>query len=323
MTNFAMSSKADASNAAWPELSYPRDHETFETLHLMAQIAGKVRLALTPWINHSWQVPLYMSARGLQTSLIPHPSAPFDLEFDLIKGRLVLRTSAGVEAALSLRLGTIASFYAGVMDMLQSSGVPVKIFPAPNELPEQIPFPEDTRPRAYDGDAAHRLWLALAKSAKVFQRFRSAFLGKVSPVHFFWGSFDLAVTRFSGRRAPAHPGGVPHLPDDVAREAYSHEVSSAGFWPGGPNKPFPMYYSYAYPEPKGFRSARVKPDAAFFSEALGEFILPYDAVRTAPDPDQALLAFLQSSYEAAANAAKWDRGALECEPGKPGVVRQI
>jgi hypothetical protein len=322
MTNFAMSSKADASNAAWPELSYPRDHETFETLHLMAQIAGKVRLALTPWINHSWQVPLYMSARGLQTSLIPHPSAPFDLEFDLIKGRLVLRTSAGVEAALSLRLGTIASFYAGVMDMLQSSGVPVKIFPAPNELPEQIPFPEDTRPRAYDGDAAHRLWLALAKSAKVFQRFRSAFLGKVSPVHFFWGSFDLAVTRFSGRRAPAHPGGVPHLPDDVAREAYSHEVSSAGFWPGGPNKPFPMYYSYAYPEPKGFRE-RLRTAPARYDSDLGEYVVVYEDVRNARDPDQVLMDFLQSTYGAAADLGGWNRSELECGLGEPKVVRKV
>jgi hypothetical protein len=209
------------------------------------------------------------------------------------------------------------------MATLAELRIHIAIDEMPNELPEPIRFSQDNQHASYDPDAVQRFFQILVNADRVFKQFRTGFLGKASPVHFFWGSFDLAVTRFSGRRAPRHPGGVPHLPDAVACEAYSHEVSSAGFWPGSGAIDYPAFYSYAYPEPAGFRTMQVRPDAAFFSEALGEFILPYDAVRTAPQPDQALLDFLQSTYEAAANAAKWDRDALECAPGRPGVVRQI
>ncbi|HYM18082.1 MAG TPA: DUF5996 family protein [Micropepsaceae bacterium] len=310
-----------ADDLGWPALSYERDHETFETLHLMTQIVGKVRLALTPWINHSWHVPLYVSARGLSTSLIPHPSAQFDLEFDFIDGQLLLRTSAGRVGTVALIPGSIASFYRRVMEMLQSCSVPTKIFAAPNELPEQVPFSEDTASRNYDGDAARRLWQALLKIDAILKRFRSGFLGKVSPVHFFWGSFDLAVTRFSGRPAPPHPGGMPHLPDAVAREAYSHEVSSAGFWPGAAIKPYAQFYSYAYPEPPGYREARM-PKAACYDSDLGEYVLAYDEVRSARDPEELLMDFLQATYVAAAEPGRWDK-ALECDFGEPRKVRRV
>src|SRR5258706_2629831 len=308
---------------AWPELNYERDHETFEVVQLWSQIVGKVRLARAPWINHSWQVPFYVTARGFTTSLIPHPIASFDLEFDFIGNQLTLRTSGGVAGSVRLGAGSIASFYAGVMDMLEACGVATEIYPAPNELPEQVPFEKDTAPRPYDAGAAERLWLALLKSDAVLKRFRSGFLGKVSPVHLFWGGFDLAVTRFSGRRAPLHPGGMPHLPDEVAREAYSHEVSSAGFWPGAANKPYPLFYSYAYPEPDGFRDARRMPAGAAYAPGLHGYLPPYDKVRNARDPEQVLLDFLQSTYLAAAEPGHWDRNALECDFGKPKVVRKV
>jgi hypothetical protein len=218
---------------------------------------------------------------------------------------------------------SVVSFYAAIMAALWETGIHIAIDEMPNELPEPVRFSEDTKHASYDPPAVRRFLQILVNADRVFKQFRTGFLGKASPVHFFWGSFDLAVTRFSGRRAPRHPGGVPHLSDDVACEAYSHEESSAGFWPGSGAIDYPAFYSYAYPEPAGFRAAKVRPDAAFFSEALGEFILPYDAVRTAAQPDQALLDFLQSTYEAAADAAKWDRDALECAPGQPGVVRQV
>jgi hypothetical protein len=217
----------------------------------------------------------------------------------------------------------VSSFYAAVMATLKELGIAVTIDEMPNELPDPVRFSQDDQHASYDPDAVRRFFQILANSDRVFKQFRTGFLGKASPVHFFWGSFDLAVTRFSGRGAPRHPGGVPNLPDSVAIEAYSHEVSSAGFWPGGGAIDYPAFYSYAYPEPQGFRTIRARPDAAFFSEALGEFILPYDAVRTADDPDKTLLDFLQSTYEAAAISAKWDRDALECVPGQPGVPRQV
>jgi hypothetical protein len=310
-----------AAAAPWPELSYERDHETFATLHLMTQIAGKVRLALTPWTNHSWHVPLYVSPRGLTTSRIPHGDVHFDLEFDFPAGALVLRTSAGKSDAVPLAPGTIAAFHARVLDMLTRAGVPAAIHGTPNELPDAVPFAQDQTPRRYDGDAARRLWHALLRIDAVFERFRTGFIGKVSPVHFFWGSFDLAVTRFSGRRAPLHPGGVPNLPDDVVREAYSHEVSSAGFWPGGPNAPEPVFYSYSYPQPPGFERASGMPEGARFDTALSEYVLPYARVRGDADPERALLDFLQATYAAAADLAKWDRAALECGFGVPRVVR--
>lgn len=308
---------------AWPELPTAVWRDTYETLHLWTQIIGKIRLARTPWLNHSWHVALYVTARGLTTSPIPDGAGIFQIDLDFIDHALRISTSGGAQRAFALAGQSVASFHASVMAALAELGIHVAIDEMPNELPEPIRFSQDNRHASYDPDAVRRFFQILASADRVFKQFRTGFLGKASPVHFFWGSFDLAVTRFSGRRAPRHPGGVPHLSDDVACEAYSHEVSSAGFWPGSGAIDYPAFYSYAYPEPPGFRTAQVRPDAAFFSEGLGEFILPYDVVRNVAQPDQALLEFLQSSYEAAANAAKWDRDALECAVGRPGVVRQI
>jgi len=308
---------------AWPELPTPAWRETYATLQLWTQIVGKIRLAREPWLNHSWHVVLYVTPRGLTTSLIPDGTRTFQIELDFLDHALRISTSDGAQRQFSLAEHSVASFYAAIMAELAQLGIHVAINEMPNELPEPIRFSQDHQHASYDPDAVRRFLQILLNVDRVFKQFRTAFLGKASPVHFFWGSFDLAVTRFSGRRAPRHPGGVPHLPDEVAAEAYSHEVSSAGFWPGSGAVDYPAFYSYAYPEPAGFRATPVRPDAAFFSEALGEFILPYDAVRTAAQPDQALLEFLQSTYEAAANAAKWDRDALECTLGRPGVVRQV
>jgi len=314
---------SNAPRIPWPELPTAAWRETYETLHLWTQIVGKVRLARTPWLNHSWHVALYVTARGLTTSPIPDGVRTFQIDFDLIDHILRISTSDGARRQLALAGQSVASFYSAVMADLTELGIDITIDEMPNELPEPIRFSQDNRHASYDPAAVRRFFQMLANADRVFKQFRTGFLGKASPVHFFWGSFDLAVTRFSGRRAPRHPGGVPHLSDDVTCEAYSHEVSSAGFWPGGGAIDYPAFYSYAYPEPAGFRATKVRPEAAFFSEALGEFVLPYDAVRLAAQPDQALLEFLQSTYEAAANAAKWDRAALECAPGRPGVVRQI
>ena len=305
----------------WPSLPYAEWAETCRTLHLWTQVAGKVRLVRTPWLNHSWQTPLYVSARGLTTGLIPYGARALELEFDLVDQQLRIRTD-GPARSIELKAMPVAAFYAAVMGALAELGAPVTIHAAPNELPEAVPFAEDDAPRAYDPESAQRFWRALLQADRVLKRFRTGFLGKASPVHFFWGSFDLAATRFSGRRAPPHPGGVPHLPDAVVREAYSHEVSSAGFWPGGAGCEEAVFYAYAYPEPAGFRGAAIAPAAARYDPALGEFILPYEAVRTAPDPDEALLAFLESTYAAAADLGGWDRAALECTLGEPGRPRQ-
>ena len=307
----------------WPELPTAAWRDTYETLHLWTQIVGKIRLARTPWLNHSWHVVLYVTARGLTTSPIQDGTRTFQIDFDFIDHALLISTSDGRTRQFALAGKSVASFYAAVTADLAELGIRVAIDEMPSELPEPICFSQDNEHASYDPDAVRRFLQILVHADRVFKQFRTGFLGKASPVHFFWGSFDLAVTRFSGRRAPRHPGGVPHLPDEVASEAYSHEESSAGFWPGSGAIDYPAFYCYAYPEPAGFRTAQVRPEAAFFSEALGEFILPYDAVRNAAQPDQVLLEFLQSSYEAAANAAKWDRDALECELGQPGVVRQI
>ena len=309
--------------AIWPELPTAAWRETYATLHLWTQIIGKVRLVRSPWLNHSWHVALYVTARGLTTSPIPDGHRTFQIDLDFIDHALRISTSDGAERQFTLARQSVASFYAATMTALADLGIHVTIDEMPNELPEPIRFSEDTAHAAYDPDAVERFLQILVNADRVFKQFRTGFLGKASPVHFFWGSFDLAVTRFSGRRAPRHPGGVPNLPDAVASEAYSHEVSSAGFWPGSGAVDYPAFYSYTYPKPAGFRTTRVKPEAAFFSEALGEFVLPYDAVRTAENPDQALLDFLQSTYEAAAIAAKWDRDALERALGEPSVVRQI
>ena len=311
------------SSAPWPELPTAAWRDTYETLQLWTQIIGKIRLARAPWLNHSWHVALYVTSRGLTTSPIPDGVRTFQLDFDFIDHALRLSTSDGAERQLALAGQSVASFYAAVMADLAELGIHVAIDEKPNELPEPIRFSQDNRHASYDPSAVRRFFQILANADRVFKQFRTGFLGKASPVHFFWGSFDLAVTRFSGRRAPRHPGGVPHLSDEVAVEAYSHEVSSAGFWPGSGTIDYPAFYSYAYPEPAGFRTTKARPEAAFFSKALGEFILPYDAVRTAAAPDQALLDFLQSTYEAAAIAANWDRDALDCALGRPGVVRKV
>ncbi|HEY3889039.1 MAG TPA: DUF5996 family protein [Caulobacteraceae bacterium] len=314
-------SASTADLTPWPKLFHESLKATAETLQLWTQVVGKLRLAQTPWLNHSWHVPLYVTARGFSTSLIPHAAGAFDIEFDFVASVLVLRTVSGHEATTPLEPQSVASFYARVMAKLEAAGIPVVIDTTPSEIADPIPFPDDRAPRAYDAVVARDLWRALVKIDQVFKLFRTGFLGKASPVHLFWGGLDLAVTRFSGRPAPAHPGGVPHLPDAVVREAYSHEVSSAGFWPGGGGVDHPAFYSYAYPEPPGFRDTAVKPDGAAYNASLGEFVLPYEAVRAAPDPQAALLAFLSSTYAAAAEAGGWDRAALECDLGKPGVPR--
>ena len=315
------------SDTLWPELKYTDWRDTAVTLQLWTQIVGKVRLALTPWVNHGWQVALYVTARGLGTSTIPVGTGNrgmemLEMEFDFIKHQLQTRTSAGDERGLALEPQSVADFYFRVMRLLNDLGMPVKINEMPNEVPDPIPFSQDHRHGSYDPGAAHAFWRALIQADRLFKRFRSGFLGKVSPVHFFWGSFDLAVTRFSGKPAPLHPGGVPGLPDAVTREAYSHEVSSAGFWPGNDAFPQPAFYSYAYPEPRGFRDRAVI-GGGYFDAKLGEFIVPYEMVRTAPDPDALLLDFLASTYAAAADTGGWDRAQLECPLGIPRQVRPI
>ena len=317
------SGMSNISNTPWPELPTAAWRDTYATLHLWTQIIGKIRLTKAPWLNHSWHVTLYVTPRGLTTSPVPDGSRTFQIDFDFIDHVLRVSTSDGAQRQFALAGKSVAGFYAATMAALAELGIAVGIDEMPSELPDPVRFSEDKAHASYDADAVGRFLQILVNCDRVFKQFRTGFLGKASPVHFFWGSFDLAVTRFSGRRAPRHPGGVPNLPDAVACEAYSHEESSAGFWPGSGAVDYPAFYSYAYPEPAGFRASKVRPEAAFFSEALGEFILPYDAVRTAADPDRALLDFLHSSYEAAAIAAKWDRDALECEPGQAGVVRQV
>jgi Family of unknown function (DUF5996) len=304
----------------WPALPYDDWKDSCTTLHLWTQIVGKIRLAQTPWVNHSWHVTLYVTPRGLTTSPIPYDGRAFQIDFDFIDHALLIQTSDGEERRLALEPRAVAEFHAALMATLAELDIRVRINGSPNEISNPIPFREDRAHTAYDPDYAQRFWRVLLQADRVFKQFRARYLGKVSPVHFFWGSFDHVVTRFSGRRAPPHPGGIPHLPDAVTRDAYSHEVSSAGFWPGGGAIDYPAFYSYAYPTPAGFAATPVRPEAAFFHQQLGEFILPYDAVRTAEAPDTALLEFLQTTYEAAANDANWDRTALEYGPAGPGPV---
>ncbi|HEX3818437.1 MAG TPA: DUF5996 family protein, partial [Chthoniobacterales bacterium] len=291
---------------AWPPLPFPEWQPTAETLHMWTQIAGKIRLTLSPWINHSWHVTLYLTARGLTTSPIPHGVHTFELRFDFLDHHLRILKSDGSQKRIALRPQSVAQFYREVMAGLEELDLPVKIDRLPNEITDPIRFDEDETHRAYDPEHANRFWRVLVQSDRVFKKFRGRFCGKCSPVHFFWGSFDLAVTRFSGRPAPPHPGGVPHLPDAVAREAYAQEVSSLGFWPGNAANPRPGYYSYAYPEPAGFAQAKVLPNEASYSAQLHEFLLPYDAVRAAVSPDEMLLDFAQSTYDAASLLGKWD-----------------
>jgi hypothetical protein len=307
----------------WPELPYAAWKDTCATLHLWTQIVGKIRLALTPWLNHSWHVTLHLTARGLCTPVMSLGDRALQIEFDFIDHVLWLRTSDGHFRQVVLKPMPVADFYGELLDALGKLGIDVRIATMPNEIADAIPFDQDRTHAAYDGEFAARFWRVLLRAHDVFSHFRTGFLGKASPVHFFWGSFDLAVTRFSGRRAPLHSGGVPHLADAVVREAYSHEVSSAGFWPGGGPIDYAAFYSYAYPAPEGFASARVRPAQAFYSKELGEFILPYDAVRTADDPDRTLMDFLQSTYAAAADMGQWDRAALECGLGEAGRPRPV
>lgn len=304
-----------AASGAWPALpSYAEWGDTCATLHLWSQIVGKTRLALAPMVNHWWQVPLYVSARGLTTSAMPAGARALEVEFDFVEHALHLRTTDGGAARLPLEPMSVAEFHERYRALLASLGVSARIWRMPVELERVIPFDEDRVHASYDPAAAARFWRALVDALRVFSTFRGRFVGKCSPVHFFWGSFDLAVTRFSGRRAPPHPGGAPGVADWVMREAYSHEVLSAGFWPGNAANPAPVFYAYAYPEPPGFASARAAPVEARYDDAMREFLLPYDTVRAAPDPDSALLAFLESTYVAGADLARWDRAALERAP---------
>jgi hypothetical protein len=296
---------------AWPSLPLDAWRDTRDTLHMLTQIVGKTRLALAPRENHWWQVALYVTARGLATSPMPCGEVMLEAEFDLSGHNLWLRTSAGEVRGLPLVPRPVADFYEEYLATLRAMQVEVRLLPRPVEVVESIPFAEDRKHGAYDAEWAHRFWQALVQADRVLKAFRGRFLGKASPVHFFWGSFDLAATRFSGRPAPPHPGGAPNLADWVMREAYSHELSSAGFWPGDDRCPEPAFYAYAYPEPAGFKTTAVRPGEAFYSDTLGEFILPYEAVRSAADPDRAILDFLQSTYEAAAVRGRWDRAALE------------
>jgi hypothetical protein len=296
---------------AWPELNYADWKDTCATLHMWLQIVGKIRLVQTPWTNHSWHVTLYVTSRGLTTSPIPHGSDTFEIRFDFIDHQLRILKSDGGGRSIELKPRSVADFYKAVMVALDELGLPVKIDIVPNEIPNPIPFDRDEQHRSYDPEYANRFWRVLVQADRVFKEFRSRFCGKCSPVHLFWGAPDLAVTRFSGRAAPKHPGGIPHLPDAITREAYSQEVSSLGFWPGADAMPMAIFYSYAYPEPAGFSEAKVKPDAASYNAQFHEFVLPYDAVRTAKSPDDALLEFAQSAYDVASQLGKWDRAALQ------------
>lgn len=304
----------------WPRLDYLSWRDTCSALHLYLQIAGKYRLAHSPWLNHSWNATFYVTPDGLASSTIPD-GAGIEILFDLREHRIVGTCGDGGRSSFELEPMTVATFHARFIELISELGGTPSFHGRPNEVPHPVPFKEDDRDRPYDRDAVRRFHQALVSVDNVFNRFRTSFLGKSSPVHLFWGSLDLAVTLFSGRRAPLHPGGIPALPDDVAQEAYDREVSSVGFWPGGGGIDYPAFYAYAYPAPNGYRHAPVQPDAAFWHEQLSEFVLPYDAVQMAQDGDAALLAFLQSTYEAAADLGRWDRDMLECGIGRPATVR--
>jgi Family of unknown function (DUF5996) len=297
--------------ADWPELPLAGWIETRDALHLWLQIVGKVRFSLSPPVNHSWNCTFYLTARGITTSPIPHGTRSFTIDFDFIEHRLIIAATDGRRREIPLEAQSVAAFYSRVMEELAHLELPVRIVAKPNELPVAVPFAKDDKPRPYDADAVNRFWRALSQADRVLKKFRAGFIGKCSPVHLFWGAMDLAVTRFSGRTAPVHPGGIPNLPDRVTREGYSHEVSSCGFWSGTAPIDYAAFYAYAYPQPAGFGEAQVRPEGAFYNTDFGEFILPYDRVRESPSPDDTLLEFLQSTYVAAADLAKWDRAALE------------
>jgi hypothetical protein len=296
----------------WPVLPHQQWTDTIETLHLWTQVVGKIRMGNSPWINHSWSVPLYVSTAGLRTSLIPYGADGVELSFDFIDHELTVHASTGQRRVIALEDGTVADFYSRVMEAMSSIGMPVTINVVPSEVPAAIPFDQDMVRRRYDPPHAHALWKALLRTHRVLTEFRAGFLGKASPVHFFWGGFDLATTRFSGRSAPPHPGGIRNLPDDVTQEAYSQEVTSAGFWPGSRDAPNPTFYAYSYPTPEGYAQSKVEPDAAAWLDDLGEFALSYGALSQTDDPDATLLAFFESTHAAAADLAGWDRATLEC-----------
>lgn len=311
------------SASGWPPLDYAAWRDTALTFQLWTQVVGKVRLALAPWLNHGWQVPLYVNVHGLGTSAIDLPDGRvLEIDFDLVEHVLVIRTSDAPDRRIALRPMAVAEFHRRVLDELAGLAIEVRFSDLPSEVADPIRFSHDAVHASYDARAVHAFWRALVRSTRVLRLFRTSFLGKCSPVHFFWGSFDLAVTRFSGRAAPPHPGGIPGLPDAITREAYSHEVSSAGFWPGSDAYPQAAFYSYAYPTPAGFDAARIEPLGAFWSKEMGEWLLPYQAVRTAPDPDAVLLRFLQTTYRAAADLAGWDP-ALDCAIGVPRQPRPL
>lgn len=307
----------------WPALPYVAWRETCAALHLYLQIVGKYRLARTPWLNHSWHATFYVNARGLATPLIPDGLGGIQIAFDLLDHAVLGTAVDGRSERFALEPMTVAAFHARFLELVRALGGTPKLHGLPNELPDAVPFARDHVLRPYDAGAVTRFFQVLVRVEPVLQRFRTAYLGKSSPVHLFWGSFDLAVTRFSGRRAPRHPGGIPGLPDDVTREAYSHEVSSTGFWPGGGPIDYPAFYAYAYPAPAGYAQAKVEPDEAVYNETLGEFLLPYDVVRQSRDPAAMLTAFLQSTYAAAADLGAWERAALECAPGEPLCPRPL
>jgi len=301
----------------WPELDVKRDQPTFATLHLASQMLGKMRVAYAPWINHGWHVTLHPTAYGLEAAPIAAGTRGFTLAIDLCRHAITLAISDGARDEVAFEGQTIAELHRALIAMLDSHQLPSKFSGKPNEIPDAKPFADDHEPRSYDRDSATRLLGALNAVVPVFERFRAGFSGKASPVHFFWGGFDLDATRFSGRKAPPHPGGFPNLPDRITREAYSHEESSAGFWLGGVTAAEPIFYSYVYPEPDGYRETRVEPGTARFDLDLGEFVLPYAEVRASADPDGMLMRFFQTTYDAAANRANWDRKALEREPVAP------
>lgn len=315
--------KSGTPSVAWPEIPFDAWRETCQALHLFTQIVGKYRLARTPWVNHSWHATLYVTPRGLTTGLVQDGDLAVEVRFDFVAEQLVIEATGGRQADFALEPMSVADFHGRFLTTLKSVGATMTFHGRPNELPDPVAFQEDKQDRPWDAEAVQRFHRALVSIDRVFQEFRTGFLGKVSPVHLFWGSFDLAVTRFSGRPAPVHPGGIPALPDEVTQEAYSHEVSSAGFWPGGGPVDAPAFYSYAYPTPDGFGAGRVQPAEAYFDTAAGEFILPYDAVRQAADPHAALLSFLQTSYQVAADLGAWERTTLDCPNGKPLVPRPL
>lgn len=307
--------KAPGTTERWPALPYEAGRGTLATLQMWLQIVGKLRVAYVPWVNHQWHVTLHLTSRGLTSRPIPFRGSTFQIDFDFVDHRLLITHGEGGEGAVALKARSVADFYRDLFEKLKALGIPASIHGTPNEVPDPIPFHRNERDGEYDSEFANRWWRVLRSSGLVMEDFRGDFIGKSSPVHFFWGAMDLAVTRFSGKKAPEHPGGIPHLPDRVTREAYSHEVSSVGFWAGGDTNPHPIFYAYAYPSPPGFSEAKVTPEAAHWHSELMEFVLPYDAVRRAASPDDALRTFLDSTYAAAAELGGWDRNALEWAPG--------